>query len=250
MNKTIEKQLNHRTIRKFKDIKIDNATYTTLLEVANRTPTSMGMQSYSIIRITKPTLKEEISKVCKQNYVKDAPELLIFIVDLYRNAKISEEMGKNLESKKDMDRFFQGFTDAVLAAQNMYTAIESLGMGANYYGSILNDPKKMIEILQLPPLTFPVLGLGFGYPNQEPMLKPRMDLSLKVFENQYKIQDDYLESIKQYDETIQSYYDLRDDGRAANSFSKQVVKLLENPMEKRSKILNIIKDQGFDFQLD
>lgn len=250
MNKTIETQLNHRTIRKFKETKVDEKTLNTLFEVGSRTASSIAMQSYSIIRVTDREKKLEIAKLCNQDYVKDVPELLIFIVDAFRNAQISEEMGKDLNAKRDMDRFFQGFTDGCIAAQNMYVAIESLGMGAVYFGSILNDTAKMIEILELPKFTFPIVGIGFGYPDQEPTLKPRMDISLKVFENKYEIQDNYLESIKEYDKEMQTYYDLRQAHNPLDSFSKQVVAILQNPQEKRAKMLNVIRDQGFDLQLD
>lgn len=250
MNKTIENQLNHRTIRKFKNIPISDKTLETLLQVANRTASSTGMQSYSIIRITDSDIKLKISKVCKQDYVKDVPELLIFIVDVYRNAKISEEMGENLPAKRDMDRFFQGFTDGCIAAQNMYVAIESLDMGAVYFGSILNDTKEIIKFLELPELTFPIVGIGLGYPDQDPSLKPRMDLSLKVFQNKYQPLENYLEWIKDYDEEMKTYYDLRNADNPLDSFSKQVVGRLENPNKTRSQLLKVIKSQGFDLQLD
>lgn len=250
MNKTIQTQLNHKSIRKFKDKPVPNDILEELFDVANRTASSVAMQSYSIIRITDKEKKKKISEVCHQDYVKDTPELLIFIVDAYRNAKISEEMGKDLSAKRDMDRFFQGFTDGSIAAQNMYVAIESLGMGAVYFGSVLNDVAKIIEILELPELTFPIVGLGFGYPDQEPELKPRMDTSLKVFENKYEAQDNYLESIKEYDKVMETYYDLRDTSKPLDTFSKQVVGKLENPNETRAKLLNVVRDQGFDLQLD
>ena len=250
MNKTIENQLDHRTIRKFKDIPVNPDTLNTIFQVANRTPSSSAMQSSSIIRVTDPDKKRQIAEVCEQDYVKDTPEFLVFIVDVFRNAMISEEMGEDLDSKRDMDRFFQGFTDGCLSAQNIYVAIESLGMGAVYFGSVLNDVAKIIEILELPKYTFPIVGMGFGYPDQEPMLKPRMDPSFKIFENKYKVQDNYLELIKEYDEEMQTYYDLRNADKPLDSFSKQVVGLLSNPMKKRSKILNVARDQGFDLQLE
>lgn len=250
MNKTIENQLNHRTIRAFKDKKIDKETLNTLFEVANHTASSVAMQSYSIIHVTDKKIKKAISKVCNQEYVATAPELLIFIVDLYRNAQISKEMGENIDDKINMDKFFQGFTDGAIACQNTVVAIESLGMGAVYLGSTLNDSAKIIEILDLPPFTFPIVGLGFGYPDQDPQLKPRMDISLKVFENKYEIQDNYLNSIKEYDKIMQTYYDLRDSDRPLDSFSKQVVMRFTTPNEKRAKILNVIKRQGFKLRLE
>ncbi|NBI08029.1 NADPH-dependent oxidoreductase [Senegalia massiliensis] len=250
MNKTIESQLNHRTIRKFKNKKVDENTLNTLFKVANRTASSIAMQSYSIIRITDDKTKDKISKICNQDYIKNFPELVIFIVDVYRNARISEELGENLPHKKDMDRFFQGFTDGAIAAQNMITAIESLDMGTVYLGSILNDPQAIIDLLELPRLTFPIVGVGFGYPDQYPMLKPRMDISLKVFENRYKKQENYLESIKEYDKEMKEYYDLRNETKSLDEFSKQVVEILKMENEKRSKLLNVVKNQGFNLRIE
>lgn len=249
LNKTIEIQLSHRSIRKFKDKAVDEATLNTLFEVASRTSSSVAMQSYSIIRVSDKEKRKKISEICQQPYVETAPELLIFIVDVFRNAKISEEMGKDLENKKDMDRFFQGFTDGAIACQNMVVAIESLGMGAVYLGSILNDSKALIELLELPELTFPIVGLGFGYPDQDPQLKPRMNLSLKVFEDSYNIQENYLESIREYDKEMQTYYDLRDDNKPLDKFSEQVVAILERKNNKRAELLNVVRDQGFNFKL-
>lgn len=247
---TIDIQLNHRTIREFAAKKIPTETLQRLFAVANRTATSTGMQSYSMIRVTDPKKRQEIADVCQQEYIARLPELLVFIVDVYRNARITAEQDYIIAASRDMDRFFQGFTDASLAAQNMTVAAESLGMGALFIGSILNDADRMIEILHLPELTFPVVGVGLGFPNQNPQLKPRMDISLKVFENEYRPQDHYLAAIADYDQEMQTYYDLRDAGRRVDSFSKQVVTRLQGATEKRSKILNAVRRQGFDLGLD
>ena len=188
--------------------------------------------------------------MCNQPYVEEAPELLIFIVDVYRNAKISEEQGEGSDKKRDMNEFFQGFTDGCIVAQNMQVAIESLGMGAVYLGSILNDAAKIIEILELPQYTFPILGTAFGYPAEKPTLKPRMDLSLKVFENKYDMQDCYLDAIEDYDKEFATYFDLRVPDRPLDSFSSQVLRAFTNPNPKRARMLNVIRDQGFDLLLD
>ncbi len=250
MNKTIENQLNHRTIREFKDKPIEEEKMQQLFEVANHTATSTGMQSYSIIRITDQELKNKLSEVCNQEYVRRAPEVLVFIVDVFRNAEIARAQGEHLKAERDMDRFFQGFTDGVLAAQNMTVAAESMGLGAMYLGSVLNDSAKVVELLNLPELTFPIFGMGLGYPNQEPQLKPRMPVELKVFENEYKKSDDIMADIAEYDEEMQTYYDLRDANNRVDSFSNQVVTRLKSATPKRSQLLRVVKDQGFDFQLE
>lgn len=249
LNETIKRQLEHRTIREFKDEKVPGEVFLQLIEVARRTATSTGMQACSIIRVTDLEIRKRIAEVCKQEYVARAPELLIFIVDQYRNYRISKEKNCSQESAKDMDRFFSGFTDACITAQNIVNAAESMGLGTVYLGSVLNDSEKMCEILSLPELTFPVVGLGIGYPNQNPQLKPRMDMSLRVFENGYTVFDDYLDEIKEYDKEMRTYYDLRDANRRVDSFSDQVVARLVSASPKRQEMLNAIEKQGFDLKL-
>jgi nitroreductase len=246
MNETIKKQLSHRSIREFSDRAVPRDVLDTLLAVINRTATSSGMQQFSIIRVTDAEARRRIALICHQDYVNRLPELFIFVADCHRNANIAREQGFDGPGIRDMDRFFQGFTDACLAAQNLTNAIESLGMGAVYFGSILNDPEELIDILGLPGLTFPVLGVGFGYPAQDPQLKPRLDVSFKVFENRYKSFDNYREVIADYDKEMQTYYDLRDNGRRSDTFSEQVVKRSGAVREKRGLMLNVARKQGFD----
>ncbi len=249
MNETVKTQLAHRTIREFTDEKIPEEIFETLMEVARRTATSTGMQASSIIRVTDPEKKKEIAKVCNQEYVARATELLIFIVDQYRNWNIAREKGCYEESIRDMDRFFSAFTDACIMAQNVVNAAESLGLGTMYLGSILNDPERICDILELPELTFPVIGLGIGYPNQSPQLKPRMDMKFRVFENKYMPMTNYVEKLKDYDAEMRTYYDLRDANRRVDSFTNQVVTRLKNVIPKRQEILNVVKKQGFDLKV-
>ena len=248
-NLMIQKQLNHRTIREYKNDNIPTEIFNQLIEVARRTPTANGMQASTIIRVTDPLKKKEIATVCKQEYVARAPELLIFVVDQYRNKRIAEDKDCHEPSIKDMDRFFQGFTDACLTAQNIVNAVEAMDLGAVFLGSVLNDAERLIEILELPELTMPVVGLGIGYPNQKPQLKPRMEMGMRLFENTYKKFDNYLEEIKDYDGEMQTYYDLRDANKRVDCFSDQVVSKLKNLIPKRSDMLNIMEKQGFDLNL-
>jgi Nitroreductase family. len=135
-------------------------------------------------------------------------------------------------------------------AQNVVNAAESMGLGTVYLGSILNDPKRTVKLLNLPKLTFPALGLGFGYPAQNPQMKPRMDMNFRMFENGYKCFNNYLDLIKDYDEIMKTYYDLREANKRVDSFSNQVVTKLKNVNPVRQKIVNVIVEQGFDLKLD
>jgi nitroreductase len=249
INEMVERQLAHRSVREFTGEPVPAETLAALLEVANRTATSTGLQSYSIIRVTDAGQRRRVAEVCRQEYVARATELFIFVADAYRNSVIARGKGYGGEEIRDMDRFFQGFTDAALAAQNLTNAAEALGMGAVYFGSILNDSRAIIEILGLPKYTFPVVGVGFGYPAQEPQLKPRMPIGAKVFENRYELPEDFEETVAAYDEEMREYYDTRANGRRSDSFSDQLVARLENTIDNRAKMLMAVREQGFDLGL-
>lgn len=242
--------LSHRTIREFTAKPVDEEVVSTLMEVANRTATSIGMQSFSIIRIKDENKRQRLAEICNQEYVARAPELWVFIVDCYRNYQIAKEQNFPVSDTVDADRFFQGFTDGALAAQNVTSALESLGMGAVYLGSILNDIDAVIRLLNLPKFTFPILGIGFGYPNQEPQLKPRMDVDLKFFTDGYQVHENYLKAIEDYDQEMRTYYDLRDANRRVDSFSNQVVSRMKEVNPKRREIVQRMREQGFNLNLE
>jgi nitroreductase len=245
MNETIKTQLGHRTIREFKDQPIPKEDLEKLYEVINMTASSNGMQNSSIIRVTDQKIKDQLAEIGLQEYMRRAPELLIFIVDLYRNYSIAKEMNNENDIMIGFDKFMQGFTDACLSAQNFVVGAESMGYGANYFGNIHNNTSKVIEILDLPKYTFPVVGVGIGIPNQDPQLKPRMPLELKMFENGYKKFDSYLEAIKDYDEVMQTYYDLRDANNRVDAFSTQIIKKQGSIIAKRQDMYQAFLDQGF-----
>lgn len=241
----IDVLLNHRTIREFKSSPMPPQQLSILLDIAKRTATSMGLQSFSIIRIVNPELKAAIAEVCNQEYVARVPELFIFIVDAYRNSRIAREQGITSDIERDSDRFFQGWTDAAIAAQNMVAAAELGGFGTVFFGSILNNVPKMIELLKLPELTFPVVGVGIGVPNQKPQLKPRMPREANVFDDSYTVFDSYLELLEDYDEEMEQYYDMRDTNRRVDSFTKQVAGKKAVPL--RQNLIQQAEAQGFKF---
>jgi nitroreductase len=244
-NFTLKHQLAHRSIRVFKPEPLPLETIATLLEVARWTATSSAMQASSIINVTDPALKSQIAQICNQPNVAKAPVLLIFLVDQYRNNAIATAAGHPVETAGLPSKFFQAFTDACIASQNVVNAAESLGLGTCYLGSILNDIPQLIRALHLPQLTFPVVGLMVGYPDQEPGQRPRMGNALRVFENHYSVFDDYAQTLADYDAICEVYYRQRDPHIENPTFSAQIVKRLGASNPRRELILDLLLAQGF-----
>lgn len=246
---TIDNLLARRTVRKFTSEPVGDETIERLLQVVNRTATAVGMQHFSVIRVKDRKIREQLADVAGQDYVASSPELWVFLVDTYRNRKIAELNGAEAVSADTMNAFFQGYADALLAAQTLAAAVEALGMGTVFFGSILNDAERTCEILSLPKLTFPVLGVGFGVPAESPAQKPRLPLSMKFFTDRYDGLTIDRGLLTAYDEEMAAYCDLRDKSRNVDSFSKQVVTFLNMQNEKRANMLDVVEQQGFRLNL-
>lgn len=249
LNSTIDTQLRHRTIRQFTGDPLPDDVFRTLMDVAQRTASSRGMQHASIIRVVDAQLRSVLADVGHQAYMGQAPEMLVFIVDTHRNQVILDERGAAGYGARSMDSFFEGWTDACLMAQNIVVAAESLGLGTNYFGNVLNSPSRVIELLRLPALTFPVVGLTLGYPAQDPQLKPRMPMSLRVLTNGYTEPPSVVDALRDYDAVMQTYYDLREHGRRSDTFTDQVVSKLNAVLPERHHIVQAIRSQGWDLAL-
>ena len=220
-NATIDQQVNHRSIRKFKDQQLTEGQLTTLYTVFQHTATSLFMQNATLLHITDETKRAKIRELCGQKYVGAQGDLFIFVVDLYRNQQIRQQLGKDDGRLHTTDIFFQGLDDTLLAWQNVANAVESMGLGYVPLGTINDHPLAMLDVLDLPKLTFPALGMQVGVPDQEPQLKPRLPLEFTTFENDYP-RDFSVDNLKDYDQVVTTYYDLRDTNKRIDSFTKQI----------------------------
>lgn len=240
-NETIASQLAHRTIRAYKDQPLTEEEVTTLMDVARHTATSSFLQSCTVLHITDPTVREAIGAASGQPYVGGTKgDLFIFVADLYRNSRIRAEQGVSSEALSSMNLFLE---DALLAAQNVVVAAESMGLGTVYLGSILADPRPVVKALELPELTFPVVGLLVGHADQDPGQKPRMPLSVTTAKNTYPRVESYTQALADYDREVTEYYDLR-SGSRLESFTHLVATNIGVGGAHVSPIMEVLSEQG------
>jgi len=247
-NPTIDVLRAHRTIRKFEDSPLSAQDRDALIDVARRAPTSSFRQQFSIIHVTDVALRDQLAEVAQQPYVGTSKgDLFMFVVDLYRNARIREEAGLDIAPLQRTNLFLAAMEDAILAAHNMEVAAESMGLGTVYLGSLLRNPARTIELLELPRMTFPILGLLVGRPLQDPPYRPRVPKDLAVGENTYpKVEGSYLEELAEYDEDVRAYYELRKAGLGAtNAFTQQISEQMGLPNTfDTAPVLEVLHSQG------
>lgn len=221
-NETIRNIMAHRSIRKYTSEPIAEDIMQTLFAAAGMAPSSVHMQAYSIIRIRDAALREKLGELGGQRCVTDGAELLLFVLDLHRSERLAAGGEEAFTAAGDYYSFQQAMLDTVLAAQNLSLAAESLGIGTVYLGTLTQPAQEVIELLELPQLTFPVVGLSLGWPAEDPEVKPRLPEAAVVFTDRYRDTDTYRELLADYNSQMADYYATRTDNRRVADFTEMV----------------------------
>lgn len=245
MNQVIELLKNHKSIRKFKETKIDEDKIKTIIEAAQCASSSSFVQAYTIIEVNDSAKREEIAKLSgDQIYVKQCAVFLVFCADLSR-LELACKM-HNTEMKQGCtEPFIIATVDTALAAQNAMIAAESLGLGGVYIGGIRNNPAKMCELLEIPHNVYPVFGMCLGYPDHNPDIKPRLPIEV-IFKKEKYSNDGDIDKIMVYDELTKEYYIKRTKGKRDDRWSEQMAEKMEK--ELRPHMREFLKRKGFEMK--
>lgn len=187
-NGTIDSILAHKVVRAFSDKPVTPAELEAILAAALSAPTSSNQNCWSVVAVRDPKVKAEVTAATGRNeFLNDAPVLLVWLADLSRAHKLCEDAGVQAEVMDYQEGLLIATIDVALASQNALVAAESLGMGTCYIGGIRTDIERVAELLDLPQYCYPVLGMAIGWPSEEGQgtVKPRIELSARAFEDRY-----------------------------------------------------------------
>ena len=161
-----------RSIRRYKATPVDDKTIETVLEAARWAPSWANTQCWRFIVVRDSKIKEELANITTYNNpstdaIRNAPVLIVACAEL---GKAGYYSGEQATDKGDWYMF-----DVAIAMQNLALAAHSLGLGTVYNG--LFDAKKAATILGVPSGFCVVALTPLGYPDQEPKVRPRKELS-------------------------------------------------------------------------
>lgn len=242
LNTTIETMKAHKSIRKYTQEDIKDDVLNELISVAQASPNSINGQQISIVAIRdKETLKKIATFTGGQTWIAECSVFLVFVMDFYKSKLACEKNERELVITDSIESIMVGSVDAGIAMSSVLTAAESLGIGTVCIGGIRNNPQEMIQLLDLPQYTFPVVGLCLGYPDVKSISKPRMDKSAYFHKEKYnaKIAKNV---ISEYDELMTNY--LSKIGRESEgNWSKNTSKFYETVYFP--EVFPVLKQQGF-----
>jgi nitroreductase len=206
-NEVVARMLAHRSVRDYLPDALPPNTLETLIAAAQSAPTSSNMQTWSVVAVVDPALKNRLADAAQdQRYIRQCPLFLCFVADVSRASRIAEAQGLEYEALPMLECFVVGSIDCALAAQNAALAAESLGLGTCMIGAVRNDPERFAAELNLPRGCAVVVGLCVGAidPARAVEAKPRLPQSVILHRERYDCSDE-AQRIAAYDETVRNY---------------------------------------------
>lgn len=244
MNETLQIQQSHRSIRSYKSDPVSDEMLDQIIAAAHRAPTSMNAQEISLVVVRDAERRAKIAELAGgQPWIAQAPVFITLVVDFHKTDLGVRKAGQTQIIHESMEGFGVAAVDAGIVLGVLMTAAESLGLGMVPIGGIRRNPQGMIDLLGLPPLTFPMVGMVLGHVATQAPIKPRLDVRTFRHDERYDASA-YPAAIDEYDEKIMAYWKSlnRDDGvswsaNLGNSF-KQVYFPHVRPVAALQGLLN------------
>jgi len=196
----------HRSVRAYSDRAVSDETLDDLISAVQQSPSSINGQQTSLVVVRDADRRKRVSEIAGgQPWIAEAPVFIAVVMDFHNTALAGEKKGLQQVIHESLEATVVGAVDAGIILDNLITAAESLGLGIVPIGGIRYDPAAMIELLQLPPLIFPIVGMCLGYERGESHIKPRLPMASFRHDEVYNA-DGLQQAIKAYDETLIAHW--------------------------------------------
>jgi len=153
------------SVRAYKDKEIEEDKIYQILEAANSAPSAGNLQSYEIVLIRDKERKKKIAAASyNQNFIAQAPIILVFCANIYKSSTKYGERGEKLYALQD----------ATIACSYAQLAATTLGLASCWIGAF--DEEKIKKIINAPAHIKPVAILPIGYAAEKPYITSRRKL--------------------------------------------------------------------------
>jgi nitroreductase len=186
-NETIRLLIERSSCRSFSDKKIPDDVLATILDAGIHAASGGNLQPFSIIKITDEFAKSELARLNEdQLFIKTAPVNLLFCIDWRRIIRWTSLSHAPCSAQNSFRHFWISFQDTIIAAQNICTAADALGLGSVYVGTVLECFRETKTLLKIPDGVFPVVLLSLGYPKFRPAPKKKLSREAIVHDGFYR----------------------------------------------------------------
>lgn len=242
-NQTIELMKNRKSVRQFTGEVVTESTLNQILEAAQCAPNSINAQQASVI-VTRD--KEKIAKIAEitggQPQVAGADVFITVVADFNKTNEAFKLHEKTQTVQSTLEGILVGAVDAGIMVEALAVAAESFGVGNTVIGGIRNNPQAMIDLLELPAYTFPIVGITLGYMKEgTATVKPKMAFNSFAHTEAYNVEN-VVTAVKEYDTVLAQFFESL--GLEMPTYSKTVSNFYGQPYYE--DVLPTLKKQGFD----
>lgn len=206
MNPTLDLLHTHHSDRSFTDEAITEQDLAAIVEAAYRAPTSINGQQVSVVVVRDAAKRARIAEIAGgQPWIAKAPVFITVLIDFNKTRAGAEAAGTQQIIHESVEGFAVGAVDAGIALGSLMVAARSLGLGIVPIGGFRRDPQAVIDLLELPPLTFPIVGVAIGHIDQPAHCKPRLPIASFRHDEHYHAEA-IAPAIAEYDQTLPEYW--------------------------------------------
>ncbi|MDY7078365.1 MAG: nitroreductase family protein [Chloroflexota bacterium] len=198
-NQTSKLLIERASCRDFSGKEIPPDVLQLVLKAGTHAPTGWNLQPYSIIKIENDETKQKLAEMCRQDFISQAPVLLLFCIDWHRIERWASLSAAPFAATSSFGHFWTSFQDTILCAQNLCVAADSMGLGSVYIGAVIEFFADIRDMFQLPQRVLPVVLLCIGYPAATLQPQKKLGVDVIVHEERYREMDDR-EIINVFDE--------------------------------------------------
>ena len=236
-----------RTIRKYSNKDVSEELLTRLLETSSRAATMGNMQLYSVVITRAENQKRLLSPYHFNQPMVNAPGVLTFCADFNRFSQWCK-VRDAIPGYSNFLSFINAMSDTLLFTQAFCTLAEESGLGTCYLGTTVYNPQGIIDVLKLPPLTFPIATICVGWPAENPSQPDRLPIKGIIHKEEYHdYTSEMLDKIYAYKESLSENAEfVKTNGKStlAQVFTDCRYRKEDNEAMSRG-MLEALKRQGF-----
>jgi nitroreductase len=247
----VEQLLSHRTVRHFLPDALPAHTLETLVAAAQSAPSSSNLQLWSVVAVQSQARRDQLAALAgNQAHIRQAPLLLAWLADVSRAQRIARHKDRPVDAVPFLDTYLTATVDAALAAQNVVTAAEALGLGTVYIGALRNRPEQVAQVLGTPQGVFTVFGLVIGHPDpaQPAAIKPRLPQTSVLHHEQYQAPQDLQAEVGDYDAILGDFQARQ--GQPVVGWTGPVLERLRDArsLNGRDRLSEAVRAAGFELR--
>jgi len=155
-----------RSVRSYTDGEVPDGMIVSILHAGHMAPSAGNLEGREFIIVKDSATRGLLSDAAlRQQFIKQAPVCIVVCANFTRTAS---RYGKRAE--------LYAIQDSSASMMNMMLMAEDLGLATCWVGAF--DEKVVAQVLDIPAGVRPVALLPIGYPDESPIVPPRLGKSL------------------------------------------------------------------------